>query len=239
MFKYFQWQKHKEELNAQKKADLELTRANMIEVTATDVSLENKPGDKPNKISDCHKRRWDSVSHKHQSSDLNRRDSIEIILDNSCRSKVYDSPLPTSLTDGPLAKLWGGKTKPLLKPIHAKSTVRILAKLDKRLGRNKTKNVPKKVTAKSSEEEPTHLAFHLSYDVYLPKVNYRKTCPCSPNYRLVVCTPSEPLPSHEDNMSLTGSFNDAVPLLYAVCSISSVKFYCFSKIELPQMVGKG
>ena len=212
----------------------------MIEVTGTDVSPENKPGDKPSKISDCRKRKWDSASHNHKSSDLNHRDSIEIILDNSCRSsQVYESPLPTSLTEGPLAKLWGGKTKPLLKPIHAKSTVRILSKLDKRLGRNKTINVQTNVIAKSSEEGPTHLAFHLSYDVYLPKVNYRKTCPCSPNYRLVVCTPSDPLPSHEDNMSLTGSYNDAVPLLYAVCSISSVKFYCFSKIELPQMVGKG
>ena len=144
--------------------------------------------------------------------------------------------LPLSLIDGPLAKIWGGKTKPLLQPIDAKSTGKIMSKLDLKLDEMKTSKL---VAYDACEKSARTSAFKIEFDVYLPKVPFRKSCPRSPNYRIAICKTVDSLPTQEDVETLTGFYTDAVPLLFSVCSISSVSFYCFSKIHLPLMITKG
>ena len=146
--------------------------------------------------------------------------------------------LPLSLIEGPLAELWGGKTKPLLQPIHSKSTAKIMAKLDQQLSQKFVNdNIADAIEIEAKKEQ--YPLFRIQYDVYLPKVQFRKSSPHPPNYRVTVCKPSDPLPTHKDVESLTGCYTDAVPLLFAVCTISSVSFYCFSQVHLPQMISKG
>ena len=144
--------------------------------------------------------------------------------------------LPLSLIDGPLAKIWGGKTKPLLQPIDAKSTAKVMSKLDLQLDKI---NRSKLVAYESNKRSTRVCPFKIQFDVYLPKVPFRKSCPRSPNYRIAVCKTVDTLPTHEDVEALTRLYTDAVPLLFSVCSISSVSFYCFSKIHLPLMISKG
>ena len=148
-----------------------------------------------------------------------------------------DQELSSSLTGGPLSKLWGGHTKPLLKPADATSTAKIMAKLNLKMDKQKS------FTAKSIRSSDNHgvndCPFDITYDVYLPKTSYRKSTKCSPNYRITVCKPTDRLPTHKDVKLLTEQYEDSVPLLFAVCSLSSVAFYCFSKVTIPQMISLG
>ena len=145
--------------------------------------------------------------------------------------------LSSCLTGGPLSKLWGGHTKPLLKPADATSTAKIMAKLNLKMDKQKS------CTAKSIRSNDNlgvnDCPFDITYDVYLPKTLYRKSTKCSPNYRITVCKPTDRLPTHKDVKLLTEQYEDSVPLLFAVCSLSSVAFYCFSKVTIPQMISLG
>ena len=78
----------------------------------------------------------------------------------------------------------------------------------------------------------TNSQFKIIYDVFLPKTTFRKSTWCLPNYRIAVCKPINRLPTHSDVKLLTERYQDSVPLLFAVCSLSSVAFYCFSKVAL-------
>ena len=170
---------------------------------------------------------------KNSSVDSCSKSCINVFDGNECDNSV--PKLPLSLIDGPLAKIWGGRTKPLLQPIDAKSTAKIMSKLDLQLD---TKN-RSKLGAYEANERTRTSPFKVEFDVYLPKAPFRKSCPRSPNYRIAVCKTVDNLPTHEDVGNLTGLYSDAVPLLFSVCSISSVSFYCFSKIHLPLMISKG
>ena len=156
----------------------------------------------------------------HEDSDRNMRD------------------LPISLTQGPLAKLWSSKSTPLLQPVHSKSTAKILSKLDLQMDKQQLVAISSPVI-KSRDRENITCPFRVWYDVYLPQALFRKSSPRLPNYRVTVCKPSDPLPTYEDVKMLTSSNNDSVPLLFAVCTISSVTFYCFSKIKLSSVISKG
>lgn len=146
--------------------------------------------------------------------------------------------LPISLTQGPLAKLWGSKSTPLLQPVHSKNTAKILSKLDLQMDKQKLEAISSP-EIKSGDRENITCPFRVWYDVYLPQASFRKSSPRLPNYRVTVCKPSDPLPTYEDVKMLTGSNNDSVPLLFAICTISSVTFYCFSKTQLSTMISKG
>ena len=145
--------------------------------------------------------------------------------------------LSSSLTEGPLSKLWGGHTKPLLKPADATSTAKIMAKLNLKM------DIKKSCTTESVRSKNydcvTDCPFDITYDDYLPKTSYRKSTKCSPNYRITVCKPTDRLPTHNDVKLLTEQYEDSVPLLFSVCSLSSVAFYCFSKVTIPQMISLG
>ena len=160
------------------------------------------------------------IKNIHEDSDSNMRD------------------LPISLTQGPLGKLWNSKSTPLLQPVHSKSTANILSKLDLQMDKQQLMVISSSIM-ESRDRENVTCHFRVSYDVYLPQASFRKSSPRLPNYRVTVCKPSDPLPTYEDVKMLTGSNNDSVPLLFAVCTISSVTFYCFSKIKLPTVISKG
>ena len=137
-----------------------------------------------------------------------------------------------------MAKLWGGKSTPLLQPVHAKNTAKILSKLDLQLDKYNFMSTCKS-DVQNVEDEMDGFPFRIQFDVYLPKVPFRKSSPHLPNYRVAVCKSSDPLPTHSDVTNLTGCYGDAVPLLFAICTISSVSFYCFSKVQLPKIISKG
>ena len=145
--------------------------------------------------------------------------------------------LSSSLTEGPLSKLWGGQTKPLLKPADATSTAKIMAKLNLKM--DKQKSCSSESIISKNNDCVTNCPFDITYDVYLPKTSYRKSTKCSPNYRITVCKPTDRLPTHNDVKLLTEQYEDSVPLLFSVCSLSSVAFYCFSKVTIPQMISLG
>ena len=179
----------------------------------------------------------------------------ELVIDEVPEERNYDSfidlgsssdsdgsfddgrELSSSLTEGPLSKLWGGHTKPLLKPADATSTAKIMAKLNLKM------DIKKSCTTESVRSKNydcvTDCPFDITYDVYLPKTSYRKSTKCSPNYRITVCKPTDRLPTHNDVKLLTEQYEDSVPLLFSVCSLSSVAFYCFSKVTIPQMISLG
>ena len=160
------------------------------------------------------------IKNIHEDSDSNMRD------------------LPISLTQGPLGKLWNSKSAPLLQPVHSKSTANILSKLDLQMDKQQLVGISSSIKESRHKENIT-CHFRVLYDVYLPQASFRKSSPRLPNYRVTVCKPSDPLPTYEDVKMLTGCNNDSVPLLFAVCTISSVTFYCFSKIKLPTVISKG
>ena len=171
--------------------------------------------------------------------DSTHENDIEVVSLSDSDDCERDSSLTlsSSLTEGPLYKLWGGKTKPLLQPADAKSTATILSKLD--LQMTKQKLLATKSHCVKNIESNTNHPYKIIYDVYLPKTPFRKSNWRSPNYRIAVCKTVDPLPTHKDVQLLTERYEDSVPLLFAVCSLSSVAFYCFSKITLPHMISQG
>ena len=166
-------------------------------------------------------------------------DIIEVVSlsDSDDSDKESGTTLSSSLTEGPLYKLWGGNTKPLLQPADAKSTASILSKLN--LQMDKQKSLATKPHCTKNIESNTNLTFKIIYDVYLPKATFRKSTWRSPDYRISVCKTTDQLPIHNDVQLLTERYEDSVPLLFAVCSLSSIVFYCFSKVELPHMISQG
>ena len=172
-------------------------------------------------------------------SDCNKCDLIEVTQNIDTDNIVVNSEgkLPLPLTEGPLAKLWSGRTTPLMQPVHAKHTAKILSRLNINL--DKPNITSDKAKIQNTDGKLADFPFQIQYDVYLPKVHFRKSCPRLPNYRVTVCKSSVPLPTHEDVKILTGNYNDAVPLLFAVCTMSSVSFYCFSKVQLPELISIG
>ena len=172
--------------------------------------------------------------------DSSNCDLVEVIQDKDA-GEIYKNSkcdIPLSLIEGPLAKLWGGKSTPLLQPVHAKNTAKILSKLDLQLDKYNFMSTCKS-DVQNVEDEMDGFPFRIEFDVYLPKVPFRKSSPHLPNYRVAVCKSSDPLPTHSDVTNLTGCYGDAVPLLFAICTISSVSFYCFSKVQLPKIISKG
>lgn len=168
--------------------------------------------------------------------DNNYIDIVCLSDSNDCDSEDTRN-INSALTEGPLSKLWSGQTKPLLQPSAATSTARILSILNLKMDEKKSDS-PQSDTFKNTERI-TNSQFKIIYDVFLPKTTFRKSTWCLPNYRIAVCKPINRLPTHSDVKLLTERYQDSVPLLFAVCSLSSVAFYCFSKVALPQMISQG
>ena len=131
---------------------------------------------------------------------------------------------------GPLASLWkSGSTVPQLCPAESTSTADILAKLALKRGNNFDFFIP--------GSEPS--SFKISFDVYLPSVRLRKSIPKLPNYRLVICRPDSKVPTSQDVRSILGPIKDGVPLLFAICSLANISFFCFSEVDLPVHISIG
>jgi len=125
--------------------------------------------------------------------------------------------------NGALAVLWkSGQTTPRLSPSDATSSSAILSKLA--FGSEQT--FPKSEGCK----------FKISYDVYLPSVQLRKSVPKLPNYRVVVLRSDSPIPTSSDIRATLGVLKDGVPIIFAVVAISTVSFFNFAQVCLPTNV---
>ena len=146
--------------------------------------------------------------------------------DSSVVSEASQDDLP--LDEGPLAPLWSGKTVPLLEPRFARSTSEIMRR----------QQFPPAAEKNRGEDHERH-GFKIDFDLYLPTVVYKKSAPRLPNYRICVTSQGDAMPEDEDVDDLVKDLKDSVPLLFAVVATGSISFYCFSKVELPQIVTMG
>lgn len=156
--------------------------------------------------------------------------NIEDESTNDSSVVCEDEPDDLPLNEGPLAPLWSGKTVPLLEPRFARSTSEIMRRLQ--VSQN----------AGNSGEHAERIcdhSFKIDFDLYLPTIVYKKSAPRLPNYRICVTSHEDPMPEDEQIDDLVKHLKDSVPLLFAVVATGSISFYCFSKVELPQIVTMG
>lgn len=129
------------------------------------------------------------------------------------------------LSEGPLAALWTGRTRPLMQPKDAQDTATIMKKI----------TLPSNLPAYDGLD--SELA--VRYDVYAPGVHFKKTSPGVPSYSVAVLQPGEAVPNDRLMSGLLRSSGD-VPLMVAFVSHNgSVAFYNFSDISLPVDVTMG
>ena len=150
-----------------------------------------------------------------------------VLPDKNPNSKWEGLERKDTVKTGFLNKLWSGSVVPLVKPSDATSTANILAKLQ-----SKSPDKPEKSGLKSE--------FEISYDVFLPKSQFKKSEKCLPDYRVVVCgSDSGRFPNCKDIFKVTAECGDRVPVLFAVSALGSVSFYCLSAVDLPTLISLG
>ncbi|KAL8565506.1 hypothetical protein ACOMHN_049482 [Nucella lapillus] len=125
------------------------------------------------------------------------------------------------LIDSPVAHLWQGEVTPLVQPIHAQSTNAIL----KRLAVIQQYKGP--IPAKEKKE-----VINISFDVYLPNTNFKKSSPGLPDHRVCVARGPQP-PDVFDVHAVTAHLADRAPLHWAVVSSGDIGFFVFDHMELP------
>lgn len=122
--------------------------------------------------------------------------------------------------------LWTGQTVPLLRPVSATCLTNILSQIDLKFDS----------TEVCIDQKKTSEYYKISFDIYNPKVHLKKSNPCLPNYRLLVCRPNDPVPTKQDMLATLGTIRDGVPLLYAVCSYREVTFFNLYPVTLQAQI---
>ncbi|XP_028413147.1 tRNA-splicing endonuclease subunit Sen54-like [Dendronephthya gigantea] len=126
----------------------------------------------------------------------------------------------------PVSHYWEDKeSRPLVHPSDATSLENILNKLQVIQGQ----------TRQEASQHTTECKFQITYDVFQPQKNFRKTNPGLPNYCICVCKFSEPPPTIGE-MNFMASQAHPVPLKYAVIDGRDVSFYSILDVQLPTYV---
>ncbi|XP_054724582.1 uncharacterized protein LOC129234584 [Uloborus diversus] len=76
----------------------------------------------------------------------------------------------------------------------------------------------------------------ISFDVYLPGSNFKKTCPDIPKYRIAVVRATDPIPKFAEIVVLQKKWNDGAILQLAVVDNGDISFYSFNSIQLPRLI---
>jgi tRNA-splicing endonuclease subunit Sen54 len=142
--------------------------------------------------------------------------------------------IPDILTNGPLGTLWKGRTVPLLKPSEAISTAAIYSKISvKKIAENPSLIPIIKVEDKNK--------LKIAFDLYGPNVQFKKSAPRLPNFRIVVVKADESVPTKSDLKATLGhgKIKDKVPLLFAIVSHSDIAFYSMYPVDLPTQITMG
>ena len=161
---------------------------------------------------------------------LSDDDGEDSCSDFNLSSSLLEGPLQTlwpgfssALLEGPLHTLWTGSSVPLIRPSQASSTKSILSKLN----------------LKPFEPQEAGRKMKISFDIYGPNVHFRKSSPRLPNFRLVVVTSEESLPTKADLKATLGTIKDKVPLLFAIVSQSDVSMFNLFPVDLPTEITMG
>ncbi|KFM74268.1 tRNA-splicing endonuclease subunit Sen54, partial [Stegodyphus mimosarum] len=88
---------------------------------------------------------------------------------------------------------------------------------------------------KNEKYFPATPSLEISFDVYLPGTNYRKTCPEIPKYRIIVVRSTDSIPKYSELVLLQRKWNDNASLQIAVVDNGDINFYSFNNICLPNM----
>ncbi|CAH1795087.1 unnamed protein product [Owenia fusiformis] len=131
------------------------------------------------------------------------------------------------LKGSPGGPLWKGDVVPLVRPSNARSTASILGRL------KVVENIHFSNMNCSVTDAPK-----ISFDVYLPSLQYKKSNPGLPNHRIVVTRVEDPPPDLAILSSLHQT-KDGVPLHWAVIDSGDVSFFSFNDVSLGQDIYMG
>ena len=179
-------------------------------------------------------RRFKLLRNRKKSKILGRNKELpeEIVIDETFSDDDIsmvssDSSVGTSalkdLLNGPLEVLWKGGTKPLIQPRHARSLRSIFDRIA----------LPRNVQTNSKNQGDPNI-LRIAFDVYGPRVKFKKSSPCVPGYRVIVTSSEAEIPSWNSVERLAQEFKDKVPILISVVGKASVCFYCYSEVNLPK-----
>ena len=126
--------------------------------------------------------------------------------------------------NNPVSYYWKDEEcRPLVYPSDATSLENILNKLQVIKGQTRQE---------ASQNTSAPSKFQITYDVFQPQKNFRKTNPGLPDHSICICKFSESPPTIGE-MNFMASQSYPVPLKYAVVDGKDVSFYSILDVQLP------
>ncbi|XP_013381139.1 tRNA-splicing endonuclease subunit Sen54 [Lingula anatina] len=144
-----------------------------------------------------------------------------------CRKMVTDFRVEQS----PVGVLWQGEVTPLVTPDMASCTGNLLEHLQviENIHQNKKKEKLSVVTGSRK----------ISFDVFKPDSNFKKSQPGLPDHRICVISSSEKPPDLGQLIGLQKQCSDGVPLHWSVVDHGDIAFYKYCYTSLPVDVTMG
>ncbi|KAG8197657.1 hypothetical protein JTE90_001586 [Oedothorax gibbosus] len=172
------------------------------------------------------KRSWDEVK---ASININTEDGLPVgtpssFLPASDGSDIEEVPIT------PTETLWDSPVIPKLKPGMRLDKSFVLDTLQE----TKIANLRNCDLNDRCFQESTSI--EVSFDVYLPGFNYRKTSPGIPKHRIIVIKTSDLVPRYSELAFIQRKWNDGAFLQVATVDNGDVSFASFSSITLQQMI---
>ncbi|XP_069685224.1 putative leucine-rich repeat-containing protein DDB_G0290503 [Periplaneta americana] len=113
--------------------------------------------------------------------------------------------------------------EPLVQPGDCRDIDSILKRLQ----------IIKSVSRDEEKQVETNKRLKISFDLYMPTGTFRKASPGLPNYRIIVVGYEDPIAEPREIISLLKTFEDNVPLLFAIVLPDTVTFLQFGSVNLP------
>ncbi|ESO83967.1 hypothetical protein LOTGIDRAFT_229530 [Lottia gigantea] len=160
------------------------------------------------------------------------KSKTEIHASNWKDFKQKQSEIVKNLQEhSPASELWKGEVTPVLRPTDVTTTANILNKLQI----IKLINEVDDESENSSDENLN--TTKISFDVYLPNAQFKKSDPGRPNHRVCVTRSCDEPPSL---ITINQCYlKDKVPVHWAVIDNGDVAFYSFQHFSLPIDISKG